>query len=326
MSSTPESSIKEHVIVDWSYKFLHAKRKDIEKKLNSYSNDENAQKTASEIKKMIEDFLNEEFIGDEASKSIIINATLMQISALHQIKQKSHSGSSSDILLDPLIFPVFAGHGGGDCLVGEGAMFAGVIAILVSGTLAAYGMSKDFYEAGVELYQGDRKIANAISLAVTGACIAGAIVAGMALLASNPIGWGFIATSAVGVGLALVAKGIRSYAYSQDAKLEKNSGLETDSRFLLTNKDVEKLEAKGYNEDNINRIKEAVRGLAIKAKGLNGESGFFGTKKEYRKITQTLSEIKQGNIPENIKTSYGITTENEPELNPDVFVQITKSR
>jgi hypothetical protein len=277
----------------------------------------------TDIEQRINTFMVEKEIHNEGDRNTLTNALMMQHNAcLYAERSYSantrtyYGGGNSNI--DIILFPTWPysggcwGHhhhfGGGSSSSadGEAALIMLAVLAVASALAAAYGMLTDLYEIGKELQNKQRMAANVATLAITGAAVVGVSIAAAALLASNPIGWGIVATSALVIGLALLVKGVRALSNTIDATVDKKSGLATDSRFQLTEREEANLRAEmGANDTDIEKIRGIIRGLAIQAKSTT-QTGFFGSKDKYLEIVKVLTDVKNGDISPKIREQYGL--------------------
>ena len=187
------------------------------------------------------------------------------------------------------------------------AFIIAAVVCIGSSVAATWGMAKDLFEIKNELQNSQRVAANVATLVLTAAAVVGATFAAMALLATNPIGWAIVGIACLVVGVALLVKATRYIANMIEASYDEKAGVDTDSRFQLTHKEENVLIKKGFKDD-IEGIKELIRGLAVKARQV-GETGFYGSDKDYKKIIDTLNKVKKGDmsdIPQDVKDMYGI--------------------
>jgi hypothetical protein len=278
----------------------------------------------NDIEQRINRFMVQKDIHDEGDRKTLTNALMMQHNACLYAERSYSSntrtyygGGSSNI--DIILFPTWPyyggcwghhhhhlGGGGSSSADGEAALIMLAVLAVASALAAAYGMFTDLYEMGKELHNNQRMAANVATLAITGAAVVGVSIAAAALLASNPIGWGIVATSALVIGLALLVKGVRALSNTIDATLDKKSGLASDSRFQLTEREEANLRVEmGANDTDIEKIRGIIRGLAIQAQSTT-QTGFFGSKDRYLEIVKVLTDVKNGDISPKIREQYGL--------------------
>ena len=194
--------------------------------------------------------------------------------------------------------------GGGSSSADEGALVILGVALAGSVLAAAYGLSNDLFEVNRELYNAQRIPANMATLALGSAYIAAATVAILSICATNPVGWAFFAGSAIVIGVALLVKMTRAIVNQIDASLSNSSGLASDSRFQLTQKEETKLLSQ-FSKDDIVKIKAIITGLAVRVQGTRqAEIGWFGSKDKYNDIIKTLTDVKKGIISDELRAAY----------------------
>ncbi|MFI4962588.1 MAG: hypothetical protein ACHP6H_01880 [Legionellales bacterium] len=184
-----------------------------------------------------------------------------------------------------------------------------LIAAILAVCAAAYGAFRDTKQAGQELFYAQRVKANLATLSLSATYVGIAVAASFAIFASNPIGWAIFAAVCLVVGVALLIKVTRLIVNELDAYLNmENSGLASDSRFQLTAEEERQLiNNQGFTPDEIEKIREVIRGFAIQASNI-GQVGFFGSKDQYVEITNALYDIKRGEIAPIIRAQYQFPT------------------
>ena len=265
-----------------------------------------------------------------SDRDLLRSALMMQHNARLHSNRFSHSSytygsKGSNNLPDIIFFPVggyypygYGGWGGGWGCYGWGHHHGGgsvgekvdlvIIGIMLAciALAAAVGMATDVQEMHGELVNNQRVAANLATLALTAAFVAGAIVAAVAIFASNPVGWGAFAALALVVGVALLVKGTRLLMNYLDASMAEDSALASDSRFQLTPDEELNLQSNGYGEDDIDKIRGVIRGLALQA-STETETSVIGSEEKYLSIIKTLTAVKKGDISPDLKNQYGIT-------------------
>lgn len=302
-----KKSIKEHEIVQYISEYMRTR-------IGRYQST-----TTLPTLEQIEAFVKTKTLLDDESRKTLKAAIEVQHDALLMIYHPSKVGNyeTGGYGLYPnhiLIIPYGGGFhsggvGGGGGVDGEGAIIVAIIAAVISAGLAAYGMGKDLYEISKEISNSQRVGANIATLAVTGALVYGATAIAIAVCATNPIGWGILASACLIMGVALLVKMTRAIVNAIDASQTEESGLTCDSRFQLTHKEELGLMKSGFTPEDIQTVKEIIRGLAVRAEGTK-EMGFLGSKDDYLTIIKTLTDVKKGVISDDLRALYKITSGN----------------
>jgi hypothetical protein len=187
-----------------------------------------------------------------------------------------------------------------------------LVLVFIGAYAAASSLASTIYEVCKELGNSQRIGSNISTLATFAAVIVGGLLT-VALCASNPVGWG-IGALGVLVGAALLVKGARALFNSADAALSKGSALASDGRFQLTAKDELNLIKKGVPLEEMDKIKGAIRFLAMKAEGLEDHRP-----KEKEALIEQLTALKKGEfekIPDLIR-QFSIASPDTAESLPD---------
>jgi hypothetical protein len=192
------------------------------------------------------------------------------------------------------------GGGGGGCDAGEAMLLVllvilvaivlvGAAALTIAATKEAYANLKEIFG---ELANNQRVMANLATLTLTALAVGGVV----ALLASNPVGWGVVGVAIAAVTfywLCVVALVVTRNINNKIDYSASNSVISGDSRFQLTQGEEAKIrlslkkQAHAQIDDTIVKIKLSIKELANEVVGA-------GDRVDSKAVTEQLAKLKKG--------------------------------